>query len=701
MKDTKPESIRNVALLSYGGAGKSTLIEALLCASGAIPQMGSVTAGTSAMDYEPEEHHRKISIQTSLCQLAWNESAQTLLDTPGAPSFHADAKQTASIADSAVWVVHAGTGIKTEMEKTWDYAKSVSLPGLIFVTALDKERTAFQSVVEAIEKSLEIKTVALSLPIGQDAALEGVVDLISGDAYRYPRDGSGKRQKIEVPPDLKGAVEDGRRKLMEGAAEADDSLLEKYLAEGALTAEEILQGLKIGLSGGGLFPVLCGSGLKNVGTLELLQAIALLLPSPVDRAAARPVQATAADGKTPVMLQPVSTGPFAAYVFKTIIDPFMGRMSYARVYSGSLAPDAGFLNATCGVREKGGRLFHAVGKKYLPVEKAQAGDIVAIAKLKDTQTGDTLSGENAPLLLPKPPLARPLMSFALDPKTKAEVEKVSLGLHKLVEEDPSLEFVRNPETHEMILSGMGQLHVDVTFEKLKRKYGVEVNVHTPKVPYKETIRRTASAQGKYKKQTGGHGQYGDAWLKIEPLKRGAGFEFVNEVVGGAIPRNFIPAVEKGVIEAMHEGILARFPVADIRVTVYDGSYHDVDSSEMAFKIAASMGFRKAMEQASPILLEPIMTVEVSTPDEFMGAVIGDLNSRRGRIQDTTPRGHGTVIKAAVPLADMLKYAPVLNALTGGRATYSMDFLTLEEVPRDQAAKVIEEHKAAKAALASA
>ncbi|HLG43507.1 MAG TPA: elongation factor G, partial [Nitrospirales bacterium] len=298
-------------------------------------------------------------------------------------------------------------------------------------------------------------------------------------------------------------------------------------------------------------------------------------------------------------------------------------------------------------------------------------------------------------------LARPLMSFALDPKTKAEVEKVSLGLHKLVEEDPSLEFVRNPETHEMILSGMGQLHVDVTFEKLKRKYGVEVNVHTPKVPYKETIRRTASAQGKYKKQTGGHGQYGDAWLKIEPLKRGAGFEFVNEVVGGAIPRNFIPAVEKGVIEAMHEGILARFPVADIRVTVYDGSYHDVDSSEMAFKIAASMGFRKAMEQASPILLEPIMTVEVSTPDEFMGAVIGDLNSRRGRIQDTTPRGHGTVIKAAVPLADMLKYAPVLNALTGGRATYSMDFLTLEEVPRDQAAKVIEEHKAAKAAMASA
>jgi len=375
----------------------------------------------------------------------------------------------------------------------------------------------------------------------------------------------------------------------------------------------------------------------------------------------------------------------------------MGRLNYMRVYSGSLAADAGFLNTTRNAKEKGGRLFHGVGKKYSPVEKAVAGDIVAIAKLKDTQTGDTLAGEHTAVHIPKPPLQRSLMSFALDPKSKADIEKVSVGLHKLVEEDPSLEFVRNAETHEMILSAMGQMHVDVAFEKLKRKYGIEVNVHTPKVPYRETIKKTASAQGKYKKQTGGHGQYGDTWLKLEPLKHGVGFEFVNEIVGGAIPRNFIPAVEKGVVEALHEGFLGGFQVVDIRVTLYDGSYHDVDSSEMSFKVAASMGVKKAMEQAAPVLLEPIMTVEVSTPDECMGAVIGDLNSRRGRIRDTMPRAHGTIITAAVPLAEMLKYAPVLNSLTGGRATYSMDFATYEEVPRELVPKVLEEHKTVKAA----
>ncbi len=697
MKESKPEAIRNVAVLSYGGAGKTTLIEALLCASGAIPQMGSVAAGTAAMDYEPEEHHRKVSIQTSLCQITWQESALNLLDTPGAPGFHEEAKHAIYGSDAVLWVLNAGAGVKTELEKSWDYAAKLSLPGLIFVSGLDRERTSFGAVVEEIEKALAVKTVPLSLPLGQEASLKGVVDLLSGEAYQYAQDGSGKRQKSDIPADLRAEVDAARKKLLEGAAEADDQLLEKYFADGTLTVEEMIKGLKVGASNRSLFPVLCGSGLKNIGTQELLHAIAFILPSPVDRAAVSPIQASKVNGGEAVSLQPSSSAPFSAYVFKTIIDPFMGRMSYLRVCSGSLAPDAGFLNASRGLKEKGGRLFHAVGKKYAPIEKAVAGDIVAIAKLKDTQTGDTLTVESAPLLIPKPPAIRPLMSFALEPKSKADVEKVSLGLHKLVEEDPSLEFVRNNETHEMILSGMGQLHVDVTFEKLKRKYGVEVNVHIPKVPYKETIRRTASAQGKYKKQTGGHGQYGDTWLKIEPLKRGAGFEFENEIVGGAIPRNFIPAVEKGVIEAMHEGILAGFPVVDLRVTLYDGSYHDVDSSEMAFKIAASMGFKKAMEQAASVLLEPIMTVEVSTPDDFVGAVIGDLNSRRGRIQDTTPKGHGTVIKASVPLAEMLKYAPSLNSITGGRGSYSMDFLTYEEVPRDQALKVIEEHKTAKAA----
>ncbi len=699
MKESKPEAIRNVAVLSYGGAGKTTLIEALLCAAGAIPQMGSVAAGTAAMDFEPEEHHRKHSLQTSLCQIAWNETSLNLLDNPGAPSFQAEAKQAAHVADAALWVFNAGVGVKTELEKVWEYATIRSLPSLLFISALDKEGASWEKVIEEIEKTLEIKTLPLSIPLGTNASLEGVVDLVSGEAFRYQADGSGKRQKVEIPAAMGGAVDAARKMLMEGAAEADDQLLEKYLGEGTLTAAEILKGLKAGVASRGLFLVLCGSGGKNIGTAELLNAIVSVLPSPIESAKVCPVQAAKGDGKEPVVLSVDGAAPFVAYVFKTLIDPFMGRLNYMRVYSGSLAADAGFLNATRNSKEKGGRLFHGIGKKYTPAEKAVAGDIVAIAKLKDTQTGDTLTGEHMFFLIPKPPVQRPLMSFALDPKSKADVEKVSLGLHKLVEEDPSLEFVRNVETHEMILSAMGQLHVDVAFEKLKRKYGIEVNVHTPKVPYRETIKRVASAQGKYKKQTGGHGQYGDTWLKLEPLKRGGGFEFVNEIVGGAIPRNFIPAVEKGVVEALHEGFLGGFQVVDIRVTLYDGSYHDVDSSEMSFKIAASMGFKKAIEQAAPVLLEPIMTVEVSTPDEFMGAVIGDLNSRRGRIQDTVPKAHGTVIKAAVPLAEMLKYAPVLNSLTGGRATYSMDFSTYEEVPREQVAKVLEEHKTAKAAAA--
>src|SRR5438094_1497795 len=701
MKELKPQSIRNIVLLSYNGAGKTTLVEAILAAAGSIAQMGSIAAGTAAMDYEPEEHHRKLSVHSSLCQLSWNDTGLNLIDTPGAPSFYADARQATYVADSAVWVLNAAAGVKSEMEKPWEYASTIALPGLIFVTGLDKERTTLKTLVEAVERTLEIKTVVLTLPIGQEGALEGVVDLITGEAYRYAAEGSGKRQKCEIPSAMTEEVAAARKAVIECAAEADDQLLEKYLAEGSLSEAEIIQGLKAGTLSRRFFPLLCGSGVKNIGAVKLLNAMRSLLPSPVERMAARPVETKTANGGEAASLSLSPTAPVAGYVFKTLIDPFMGHRNYVRVYSGSLATDAGFLNSTRGVKEKGGKLFHAIGKKYVQVEAAVAGDIVAMPKLKDTQTGDTLTSDSSALIIPKPPLMRPLMSFALEPKSKADVEKVSLGLHKLVEEDPSLEFTRNNETHEMILSAMSQLHVDVTFEKLKRKYGIEVNVHTPKVPYKETIKRAASAQGKYKKQTGGHGQYGDAWLKLEPLKRGTGFKFVNQVVGGAIPRNFIPAVEKGVLEAMHEGILAGYPMVDIQVTVYDGSYHDVDSSEMSFKIAASMGFKKALDQAAPVLLEPIMSVEVSTPDDVVGAVIGDLNSRRGRIQDTIPKGHhGAIIKAAVPLVEMLKYQASLNAHTGGRATYSMDFSTYEEVPKDQAQKVIDEQKSMKAAAVS-
>lgn len=697
MKEPRNERIRNIAVVSYTGAGKTSLVEAALYAAGVIPAMGSVQAGSTVSDFEPEEVHRKVSVSASVLHFEWKDATMNLVDTPGALSFLGEAKLAVSAVDAVLVVVGASSGVRTELEKIWAASAERGLPCLLFVNELDKERTALGPVLEECEKALEFKGLPIALPIGQEASLEGVVDLIAQQAIRPVKD-SAKVQAGPVPAEMAAAVAEARKKLVEGAAEADDRLLEKYLAEGDLTAEEIRQGLKAGVRARSIVPVLCGSALRLVGVTALLDALAEYLPSPVEAAQARPIEGTHPQTGEPATRQAVPGDPFSAYVFKTIIDPFMGRMSYVRVLSGTLEADGAFYNATRKVKERGGHLYYILGKKYSQVERLSAGDIGAIGKLKDTQTGDTICDEHHPILYPPLHLPKPVLSFALEPKSKADVEKVSLGLHKLVEEDPTLEFVRNVETKEMILSGMGQLHVDVTFEKLRRKYGADVTIHTPKVPYKETIRKMSQAQGKYKKQTGGHGQYGDCWLQLDPLPRGKGFQFENKIVGGAIPRNFIPAVEKGVVEAMQEGILAGFPVVDIRVTVYDGSYHTVDSSEMSFKIAASMGFKKAMEQASPVLLEPIMSVEVVTPDDAVGAVIGDLNSRRGRIQGVTAKGSIQAIKALVPLAEMLKYAPTLNSITGGRGTYAMEFATYEEVPRELAGRVIEEHKAAKQAV---
>jgi len=464
--------------------------------------------------------------------------------------------------------------------------------------------------------------------------------------------------------------------------------------------EEIRSGLKVGTLSKAFVPVLCGSAVRNIGTAVLLDALAAYLPSPAEAATRRPLVGTQPGTGEPATRVPTPSEPLSAYVFKTIIDPFMGRLTYARVLSGTLEADSAFYNPTRSVKEKGGHLFSILGKKYTQVPKISAGDICAIGKLKDTQTGDTITNEHHLVVYPPLRLPKPVLSFAIEPKSKVDVEKVSLGLHKLVEEDATLEFVRNRETKEMVLSGTGQLHVDVTFEKLRRKYGVEVNVHTPKVPYKETIRKMAQAQGKHKKQTGGHGQYGDCWLQIDPLPRAQGFRFENKIVGGAIPRNFIPAVEKGVVEAMQGGILGGFPVVDLRVAVYDGSYHTVDSSELAFKIAGSMGFKKALESAHAVLLEPVMNVAITAQDDCVGAVIGDLNSRRGRINGVVSKGTTQVINAAVPLVEMLKYASTLNSITGGRGTYGMEFSTYEEVPRELATRIIDEQKAAKQAVAS-
>ncbi len=694
MTNGGPTALRNVAVVSYTGAGKTTLIEATLYGAGIIPAMGSVPAGTTTTDFDPEELHRKVSLSTAVAHFEWKGTTINLLDTPGALSFLGEARFALTAVDGVVVVLSASSGMRAELEKLWATIQERQLPCLIFINDLDKEQVTWQSVMDECAQALEVSCLPVTIPLGTGAQLEGVVDVVRSVSLKSVKDSPTVIQG-DVPDELKAAAEEACKRVMEGVAESQEPLLEKYLADGELTRDEMANGLRAAVQARTCVPVFCGSALKHIGTASLLDAIVGLLPSPPERATHVSPAGRRADTGESVTPQPSETAPLCAFVFKTVIDPFMGRMSYVRVHAGRLEADSPVFNASRRVREKGGHLYTMLGKKYVQVPALSAGMIGAIGKLKDTQTGETLSDEHVPVILPSLVLPKPVMSFALEPKSKADVEKVSLGLHKLVEEDPTLEFVRNAETKEMILSGMGQLHIDVTFEKLRRKYGADVTVHVPKVPYKETIRKSSQAQGKYKKQTGGHGQYGDCWLQLDPLPRGRGFEFQNKIVGGAIPRNFIPAVEKGVVEALHEGILAGSPVVDVRVTVYDGSYHVVDSSEMSFKIAGSMAFKKALETASPVLLEPIMAVEVSTPDDTVGGVIGDLNARRGRVLGVTAKGHVQQIRAVVPLAEMLKYTPTLNSITGGRATFSMEFASYEEVPRELVSRVIEEQKAGK------
>lgn len=694
------ESIRNVAVVSNAGSGKTSLVEALAYCAGNLSAPGSVLAGTTVSDFEPEEIHRRTSLNTSVLHCSCKNVSLNLLDTPGSPSFVGETRSALRVADGVVLVVSASMGVRSEIQRLWSVIREAGLPCVVFVNDLDKGGTAFAKTVDELAKDLEITAVPLTLPIGSGAQLTEVVDLLQNRVVT-PRPERPHPQEGPVPSEWREQVDQARNRLIELVAEGDEPLLERYLTDGGLTDEALLEGLRKGVQGGSLVPVVGGSALCHIGVPTLLNGLIDLMPSPIDRAQSVPLQGSGlAEGSAQVTRQPLATDPFSAVVFKTIIDPFMGRLSYVRLYSGTLEADTGFYNATRQVKERGGHLFSIFGKKYQPVPRAAAGDIVAIGKLKDSLTGDTLCDEQAPIRYPAVQLTRPVMSFAIEPKSKADIEKVSLGLHKLIEEDPSLEFVRNMETKEMVLSGMGQLHIDVALEKLHRKYGAEVTLHAPKIPYRETIRSVAQAQGKYKKQTGGHGQYGDCWLEVGPLPRGKGFEFDNKIVGGAIPRNFVPAVEKGVVEALHEGPLAGYPVVDLRVAVYDGSYHVVDSSELAFKIAASMGVKKAMEAAHPVLLEPLMTVEVDVPADCVGAVLGDLNARRGRIVMVVANGHMETVKALVPQAEMLSYAPSLNSMTGGRGSYLMEYAQYEEVPRELAARIIEEHKAERHAVAA-
>jgi elongation factor G len=684
----KTTQIRNLVLIGHGGCGKTSLAEALLFGAGATSRLGKVDDGSSVLDYEPEEIKRKITISSAFHHYQWKKHTVYLADTPGDDNFLSDTRANLHVSDAAVVVVDAVDGVKVGTEKVWLTAKQYNLPRLVFISKMDRERADFQRVLKEIRDVLEVQAVPILLPIGREADFKGVVDLISQKAY-LASGGGTKQEAGLIPDDLKDEVEALRSDLLNFAAESDDALIEKFLEEGELTPEEIYQGLRVGTLKGNFVPVLCGA--TNLGCSQLLDAINLYLPAPEDRGL---VKGEHPSTKAEVALEPDPDGPLAAQVFKTVADPYAGRLSIFRIYSGTMTADSTVLNANRAVPERFGQLFLLEGKAQKAVPSLGPGAFGAVAKLKETVTGDTLTSEAKPIVLPPIAPSRPMVTFALEPKKQGEEDKVFSAFSKLIEEDPSLALTRNAETKEILLSGVGSVHIEATAEKLKRKFGVEVNLKSPKVPYRETIKGTVKVQGKYKRQSGGRGQYGDTWLEMEPLPKGSGFEFVDKIVGGAIPRQYIPSVEKGIAEAKNTGILAGFPVVDFRVSLYDGSFHDVDSSDMAFKIAGSMGFKKGMEQANPTLLEPVMKMTVTVPEENMGDIIGDLNGRRGRVLGVEAEGRNQVITAHVPMIEVLLYAPDLISKTGGRGTYEMEFDHYEEVPPHQAEKIIAEAKAA-------
>ncbi len=699
MNESRARSLRNVAIIASRGAGKTSLAEAMLLTTGAIQTLGLVAQGTTVSDFEPEEIQHRSSVSTSLLRCSWNGTTLNLLDTPGALSLLGETLTALQAADAVILVLNPSSGIRSELIKLWSRVQERRLPCLIYVNQYDKDAASMDDLMAACHRDLDMTTLPMSCLIKKGAQPQGVIDFLSQTAI-HSRADTPKWQQQPFDSTDEGVVTEGRKRIQEAAAEADDQLLERYLSTGELVSSDLIAGLRSRVQAGAVVPLFIGSALQNTGIVPLLNAVVELLPSPLDRTTQVPIQGVHPESGIAVTRQASTSQPFSGIIFKTIIDPFVGRLSYLRILSGTLHGDTVLFNATRKSKEKGGHLYTLLGKHHTTVTSADAGEIVAMGKLKDAQTGDTLCDEHDPIRHPWPTLPRPVLSFAVEPKSSADVDKVSLGLHKLIEEDPTLEFSRNSDTKEMVLSGMGQLHLDLALEKLRRKYGAEVVIHTPKVPYRETIRTTAQAQGKYKKQTGGHGQYGDCWLEITPSARGEGFAFENRVVGGVIPRNFIPAVEKGVVEAMHHGTLAGYPVVDVRVAVYDGSYHVVDSSEISFKIAASMAFKKAMESAHPVLLEPMMTVEVDAPADHIGAVIGDLNARRGRILHVEARGHAEVVTALVPLAEILTYTTALNSLTGGGGSYVMELTRYDEVPREVATKIIEEARATQHTVAA-
>jgi len=687
MKKYETETIRNVGLFSHGGEGKTTIVETVLFLAGENTRLGRVDDGTSLMDYEPEEVERKASVSGSVACFDWNKYKINLIDTPGDDNFIYDAKLCMRVVDAAVVLVSAVSGVRVQTERVWEYANEFAIPVFLFINKMDRERADFARTLDDLRKSFVDKSIVpVQLPIGQEEGFKGIIDLIGMKAYLYKDDLSGAFSVADIPAEMADEAAKAREKLIESAVEMDDEIMERYLNGDEIKSDEIEACLKGGIWNRRIVPVLVGSAGKAMGVQLLFDHLVTYAPNPLYKGKAEGLDPRT--GKA-VDRQMSAGEPFSAFVFKTITDPFAGKLTLFKVYSGELHPDSVVLDVKKDEKERIGQIFYLVGKKQKPAGFVSVGDIAAVAKLKEATTGDTLCDEKSPIQYPEVVLPPPLVSFSLYPKSKGDEDKLNTSLARLIEEDPSIRYSRDEQTKEFIISGMGQIHIEVLISRMRRKFGVDVELREPKVPYKETIKGKTKVQGKYKKQSGGKGQYGDCWLELEPLPHGTGFEFVDKIVGGSIPRQYIPSVEKGIVEAMVHGILAGFPTTDFRATVYDGSYHDVDSSDMAFKIAASMGFKKGMEQSQPTLLEPIMKVEVLVPEEFVGDIMGDMNSKRGKIMGVEAKGKNQVVRAVVPMAEMLKYAPDLRSMTGGRGTFTMEFSHYEEVPAHISQKVIE------------
>ncbi|HXV58343.1 MAG TPA: elongation factor G [Gaiellaceae bacterium] len=676
MPPFEPSKIRNVAVVGHRGTGKTSLVEAMLFQAGATNRLGSVESESTVSDWDEDEHRRQMSLSASLCHLEWQGRKINLVDTPGDPGFQADTLASLRVVEGALFAVNGVNGVEVQTTRLWERADALGLCRVVFVTMLDRERADFFAALEGLRTQLSGRCVAVQIPIGHEHELKGIVDLLHMRAYPDPG-GEREGKPADIPDEVADQAASYREQLVDSVVETDEGLMERYLESGELSGDELAAALKNAVSSGELFPVACGVPTKNLGITGLLDLLVEGIPSP----AKKPLEAG------------VDGAGQAAFVFKTVADPFAGRINVFRVLSGTVAADSTLVNHRTQGKERLGALLLLQGKEHEQAQEFSAGDIGAVAKLKDTLTGDVLLAQEAPVSLPPLDFPQPVMSFAVTPKAKGDEEKMASALRRLAEEDPTLTLTRDDRTGEQLLGGLSQMHVEVAVERLRRRFGVEVELHQPRVPYLETIRKEARSQGRYKKQTGGRGQFGDCHIVLEPLPGHEGYEFVDKIVGGVIPQSFRPAVDKGIQEAMLKGELAGAPVTGVRVQLVDGSYHSVDSSEMAFKIAGSMAFKTAYEKADPVLLEPIMSLEAAVPDDTVGAVNGDLNSRRGRLLGMEPVGVGmTSIRAEVPMGEVLTYAQSLTSLTGGRGDYTLSFLRYEEVPAHIAQKLIEEAK---------